>query len=262
MANFSTTIKFVADIKSEVAYLIRKMGDVTFRESPSENFYLPNEERIIDEIAGYKNQDNFDVAKRLLNQISLDDLYNTYNNDNINDGVHIQISFTYKDIIERCGRLRECIYIMMNAYKLKNNNPKNGFLCPYDLEDIHEEDVAGEQNEKSKGEALKEVRFKIPENLKLEEVYDFLDKEGIFKEPVTQEEFTEAVTKGDFSSIYNKSKKSNLRYVIDGLRTFFDNKHDKKWSTRACQSMGITDITKYNATPKFKDKVDELISEF
>jgi hypothetical protein len=140
---------------------------------------------------------------------------------------------------------------------LKNNYPKNGFLCPYELEDVHEEDITADKQVKpqepakaiiSKTDALNEVnngvntcKYKCTEKLPLIKIYKYLIDTDTIKKDISETQFINDCHNADFSKEYATGKRANMCYVATVLCDYYvpNEGINDDWRTAVTKSMGV-----------------------
>jgi hypothetical protein len=226
---------------------------------------------IVGQMTDENDQKTFDIAKRKLNLIDFSNLdVKYYLNFPIYEREHKNYISILVGFINRCRDLRNNIYNLMIVYNLKNNYPKNGFLCPFELEDVHEEDEARKQDKPEQKEesanncildrsnAMDRVNECIddkttPLNVGKDtylKIYDCLLKYHVLDEKEDCKTFAYNLKHGDLSAEYKDDVKIYLRKLCAMiLPNIKETDERKKWKHKIAVSFKLKNddyITKYN----------------
>jgi hypothetical protein len=166
-----------------------------FRSFSSKTIFASDVRKdILKGLDGTNDQIYFDGIKQLLNTLDYSNLQieligKEYPKGH-RRGAEFEKSRSLTSFYDNSIEVRNEIYNIMKLGGLKNNYPKNGFLCPYELEDVHEEDITADKQVKpqepakaiiSKTDALNEVnngvntcKYKCTEKLPLIKIYKYL----------------------------------------------------------------------------------------
>lgn len=200
MKTFPKTNKLVDEIKEAMIFLTNfqdgnfEDGDMMYAKDVSKSLINVDAEEIRTEIVenmlDENDQKTIDRAKMILNRVELETLDIKVFREILSVEHHEEVKLPpyiwdcYGFLYGTCIGVRNKYYEILEMYGLKNNYPKNGFLCPYELEDVHEEDVANKQvkpQEQQKESVIKEptnkdnVLGELENNAKVEEIYNKIE---------------------------------------------------------------------------------------
>ena len=137
---------------------------------------------ILKGLDGTNDQKDFDGIKQLLNTLDYSKLkkieligkeYPKGSRKGAEFEESRDLTTFYKDSIE----VRNEIYNIMKLGGLKNNYPKNAFLCPYELEDVHEEDEFKKQAADKSYEEKQSLINDISKDTLKDGLFPFFDRE-------------------------------------------------------------------------------------
>jgi hypothetical protein len=216
---------------------------------------------ILKGLDGTNDQIYFDGIKQLLNTLDYSNLQieligKEYPKGH-RRGAEFEKSRSLTSFYNNSIAVRNEIYNIMKLGGLKNNYPKNGFLCPYELEDVHEEDIIADKQVKpqepakaiiSKTDALNEVnngvntcKYKCTEKLPLIKIYKYLIDTDTIKKDISETQFINDCHNADFSKEYATGKRANMCYVATVLCDYYvpNEGINDDWRTAVTKSMGV-----------------------
>jgi hypothetical protein len=216
---------------------------------------------ILKGLDGTNDQIYFDGIKQLLNTLDYSNLQieligKEYPKGH-RRGAEFEKSRSLTSFYNNSIEVRNEIYNIMKLGGLKNNYPKNGFLCPYELEDVHEEDITADKQVKpqepakaiiSKTDALNEVnngvntcKYKCTEKLPLIKIYKYLIDTDTIKKDISETQFINDCHNADFSKEYATGKRANMCYVATVLCDYYvpNEGINDDWRTAVTKSMGV-----------------------
>jgi hypothetical protein len=229
---------------------------------------------ILEGLDGTNDQSYFDGIKQLLNTLDYSNLQieligKEYPKGH-RKGAEFEKSRSLTSFYNNSIAVRNEIYNIMKLGGLKNNYPKNGFLCPYELEDVHEEDEARKQDKPEQKEesanncildrsnAMDRVNECIddkttPLNVGKDtylKIYDCLLKYHVLDEKEDCKTFAYNLKHGDLSAEYKDDVKIYLRKLCAMiLPNIKETDERKKWKHKIAVSFKLKNddyITKYN----------------
>jgi hypothetical protein len=169
---------------------------------------------ILEGLDGTNDQSYFDGIKQLLNTLDYSNLQieligKEYPKGH-RKGAEFEKSRSLTSFYDNSIAVRNEIYNIMKLGGLKNNYPKNGFLCPFELEDMHEEDEARKQDKPEQEDTKRDNGEKT-----IEKVGASL----IFADRKTIESGLKNYLKGDFVM---SEEGRNYNHLLDTIINFSD----------------------------------------